>query len=96
MPFFRSREDIDLTCRGTSLIRNRPPLLGPPYGPGHILLQVPRGWLFLMSEVPLEGCEVCQLVDFALQCQPMGHGPPLATCGFRVPMSTDGSWHGPS
>ena len=33
-----------------------PPHLGPPYGPRHMLLQVPRGGLFLMSEAPL--CQV--------------------------------------
>ena len=29
-----------------------PPRLGPPYGPRHMLQQVPRGKLFLLSEGP--------------------------------------------
>jgi hypothetical protein len=29
------RKRFATSCRGTSLIRKRPPLLGPPYGPRH-------------------------------------------------------------
>ena len=40
---------LGVDYRGTSLIRNRHPLAGPPQG----LLQGPNGAQFLMSEVPL-------------------------------------------
>ena len=47
------------------LAHKKPPLtLGPPYGPGHMLLQVPRGRLLLVSGVPLYIVRVfaeCQL-----------------------------------
>ena len=39
--------------RGTSLIRNRPPPYDHHRALGMVLLQGPRGALFLMSEVPL-------------------------------------------
>ena len=39
--------------RGTSLTRNSPHPLEPPYDPKYVLLQVPVGALFLVSEVPL-------------------------------------------
>ena len=41
-------------CRGTSLISTPPNPLGPPYGPGHMLLQAPSGKVCFMSEVPLQ------------------------------------------
>ena len=39
--------------RGASLIRKRPPTRTYPRALGIVLLQGPRGALFLMSEVPL-------------------------------------------
>ena len=42
-----------LHCRGTSLIRNTPPPQGHYIALGKVLLQGPRRWSFLMSEVPL-------------------------------------------
>ena len=48
----RKKEYTDL-YRGPSLIRYSTPHLRLPYGPRHVLLQVPRGALLLMREVPL-------------------------------------------
>jgi hypothetical protein len=45
--------DADALYRGTSLIRNTPPTWGHRRALGIVLLQGPRGALFLMSEVPL-------------------------------------------
>ena len=39
--------------RSTSCIRKSPPPQRPPHGPRRMLLKVPKGRLFLMSEVPL-------------------------------------------
>ena len=48
-----------MACRGASLIRNSPPPYDPPRTPDIVLLQGPKGALFLMSEAPLW----CRLPD---------------------------------
>ena len=48
-----SQAQWEAEVQGYLAHKKLPPPLGPPYGPRHMLLQVPKGGRFLMSEVPL-------------------------------------------